>query len=157
MYKLNVKFSKLLVAVDGSPYSMKAVDYSIHIAHKYNSELIALYVLFSELGFAFNIETAPGLVMPSSINELMKGAKKEADEWFKEITEKCRKANVVIKTDVVVTAISIVEAILSYAEKEDIDLIVVGSRGRSGFKKLILGSIASGVTTYSHCPVLIVK
>lgn len=44
-----------------------------------------------------------------------------------------------------------------YAEKENVDLIVVGTRGRSGFKRLLLGSIASGVVTYAHCPVLVVK
>jgi len=43
------------------------------------------------------------------------------------------------------------------AEKEKVDLIVVGTRGRSGFKKLLLGSVASGVVNYAHCPVLIVK
>ncbi len=38
-----------------------------------------------------------------------------------------------------------------------IDLIVIGTRGRSGFKKLLLGSIASSVVTYAHCPVMVVK
>jgi nucleotide-binding universal stress UspA family protein len=46
---------------------------------------------------------------------------------------------------------------LEYAEKENIDLIVLGTKGRSGFKKLLLGSVASGVVTYAHCPVLVVK
>jgi nucleotide-binding universal stress UspA family protein len=36
-------------------------------------------------------------------------------------------------------------------------MIVIGSRGKTGFKKLLLGSVASGVVTYSHCPVLVVK
>jgi nucleotide-binding universal stress UspA family protein len=46
---------------------------------------------------------------------------------------------------------------LEYAEEENIDLIVLGTKGRSGFKKLLLGSVASGVVTYAHCPVLVVK
>jgi nucleotide-binding universal stress UspA family protein len=36
-------------------------------------------------------------------------------------------------------------------------LIAIGTRGRSGFKKLLLGSVASGVVTYAHCPVMVVK
>jgi nucleotide-binding universal stress UspA family protein len=39
-------------------------------------------------------------------------------------------------------------------EKENIDLIIVGTRGRSGFKKLLLGSVASEVVKYAHCPVM---
>jgi nucleotide-binding universal stress UspA family protein len=58
---------------------------------------------------------------------------------------------------VVVTATSIVAAVVEYAEEHNIDLIVIGTRGRSGFKRLILGSIATGVITYAHCPVMVIK
>jgi nucleotide-binding universal stress UspA family protein len=46
---------------------------------------------------------------------------------------------------------------VDYAEKNKVDLIVVGTRGRSGFTKLLLGSVASGVVTYASCPVMVVK
>jgi nucleotide-binding universal stress UspA family protein len=151
------KFKKILVTVDGSPQSTRAVDYAIEIAQKYESELIALYVLFSRIGFAFYTETATGLVTPSSINELIDQAKKEAEKWFDDIHEKCHSTKLQVKTEAVITAISIIEAIISYSEKEKIDLIIAGSRGRSAFKKLILGSTASGIMTYAHCPVMIVK
>ncbi len=52
---------------------------------------------------------------------------------------------------------SIVGAIVEYAEHENIDLLVIGSRGLTGFKKLLVGSVASGVVTYAHCPVMVVK
>jgi len=52
---------------------------------------------------------------------------------------------------------SVVRAIIEYAEKNDIELIVMGAIGISGFKRLLIGSTASGVVTYSHCPVLLVK
>ena len=48
-------------------------------------------------------------------------------------------------------------SIVNYAEKTGVDLVVVGTRGRSGFKRLLLGSVASDVLTYAHCPVLVVK
>jgi nucleotide-binding universal stress UspA family protein len=151
------RFKKILVTIDGSPQSMKAVDHAINIAQKYNSELIALHVLYSQIGFAFYSETATGLVTPNSINELIEQAKKEAEKWFDEIRETCKNVNLKVKTEAVITAISVVEAIISYSEKENIDLIVIGSRGRSAFRKLILGSAASGVMTFAHCPVMVIK
>jgi nucleotide-binding universal stress UspA family protein len=47
--------------------------------------------------------------------------------------------------------------IVNYAEKKMVDLIVIGTRGQSGFKKLLIGSVASDVLHYAHCPVMIVK
>lgn len=61
-----------------------------------------------------------------------------------------------MKSEIIVST-SIVSSILDYAEKENVDLIVVGTRGRSGIKKLLLGSTASGIVTYSSCPVIVVK
>jgi nucleotide-binding universal stress UspA family protein len=54
-------------------------------------------------------------------------------------------------------SMSVEGTIVDYAEQENIDLIVVGTKGRSGFTKLLLGSVASKVVTYAHCPVLVVK
>jgi nucleotide-binding universal stress UspA family protein len=64
---------------------------------------------------------------------------------------------VTVKADVIIATTSIVKEIVEYAENCKIDMIVIGSRGMTGFKKLLLGSVASGVVTYSHCPVLVVK
>jgi nucleotide-binding universal stress UspA family protein len=62
-----------------------------------------------------------------------------------------------LSTEVVASPTSVVPAIVDYAEKNKVDLIVVGTRGRSGFTKLLLGSVASGVVTYASCPVMVVK
>jgi nucleotide-binding universal stress UspA family protein len=47
--------------------------------------------------------------------------------------------------------------ILDYTERENIDLIVAGNRARHGFKRLLLGNVASNIVPYSHCPILVVK
>jgi nucleotide-binding universal stress UspA family protein len=65
--------------------------------------------------------------------------------------------NIKLSTKVILTGIAVYGEIIQYAEKESIDLIVIGTRGRSGVKKLLLGSTASGVVTYAHCPVLVTK
>ena len=153
------KFSKILISVDGSEQSMDAADYAIVMAKKEdnNAQLIALHVLFSQTGYAYSTNMF-GLVTPSSINELLEDAKHEAQQWFDKIKEKLyENDDIQLKTEVVISPISVVGAIVDYAEHENVDLIVIGSRGKSGFKKLLLGSTASGVVTYATCPVLVVK
>jgi nucleotide-binding universal stress UspA family protein len=155
----NGKFSKILITVDGSEQSMDAADYAIVMAKKEdnNAQLIALHVLISQTGYAYSTNMF-GLVTPSSINELLEDAKHEAQQWFDKIKEKLyENGDIQLKTEVVVSPTSVVGAIVDYAERENVDLIVIGSRGRTGFKKLLLGSTASGVVTYATCPVLVVK
>ena len=48
-------------------------------------------------------------------------------------------------------------AVINYSESEGVELIVMGTRGRSGFKRILLGSVASGVLSYAHGPVLTVR
>jgi nucleotide-binding universal stress UspA family protein len=62
-----------------------------------------------------------------------------------------------LKTEFIVAKRSVLSTMLEYIEEQNIDLIVVGTRGRSGVKKMLLGSIASGLVTYSPCPVLVIK
>ena len=49
------------------------------------------------------------------------------------------------------------KSIVEYAEEHKMDLIVIGTKGLSGIKKMLLGSTASGVVTYAYCPVMVVK
>ena len=57
----------------------------------------------------------------------------------------------------IISPISVTGNIVEYAKHEKIDLIVIGTRGRSAFKRILLGSTASGVVTHAHCPVMVVK
>ena len=176
MSQIKSEFSKVLVAVDGSLSSMNAADRAIALAKKQSSGnnnnddpqlLIALYVVFSRMAYAYSssgIFGIDGLATPNAIREIMEGAKIEAQQWFDKIKEKINEVNnnnnskIQLKTDVVVTATSIVSAIVEYAKHKNVDLIVIGSTGRrSMLKKFFLGSVASGVITYASCPVMVVK
>ncbi|HKG40525.1 MAG TPA: universal stress protein, partial [Nitrososphaeraceae archaeon] len=119
MSQITGKFSKILVTVDGSNESMDAADYAIAMAKKEdnNTHLIALHVLFSQLGYAYSTNLF-GLVTPSSINELLKDAKHEAQQWFDKIKEKMYENDIQLKTEVVVSSTSVVAAIVDYAEHE---------------------------------------
>ena len=90
---------------------------------------------------------------------IIENAKKQARDWFNRIEEmiKEKNPNIKVSTKVILTGIAVYGEIIQYADQENIDLIVIGTRGRSGVKKLLLGSTASGVVTYAACPVLVTK
>ena len=97
------------------------------------------------------------MVTPQTIDTIVDSAKQEAQEWRSQVKEKANEYNVELKVEFIVDLTSIIGAIVEYAERENIDLIVIGSRELTGFRKLLLGCVVSGVVTYAHCPVLVVK
>jgi nucleotide-binding universal stress UspA family protein len=72
------------------------------------------------------------------------------------VNRKATEKNIQIKSEII-ASINIAGGIVDYAQQNNIDLIVIGTRGSSGFKKLLLGSVASDTITYAHCPVMVVK
>ncbi len=152
------KLSKILVAIDGSHAAFDAADYALMLAKQHNAQLFLLHVLhpeeyYSSLQF-FEIKQS------SDSKEWIEQAKTEANKWCdtikKKIEEDILEKQIKIETDIIVSTAT-VDSILDYAEEKDVDLIVVATRGRSGIKKLLLGSTASGIVTYASCPVTVVK
>ena len=152
----NKTFSKILVAVDEFKTSTastdRAIDYAVNIAQDYDAKLIILHVIRAD-------PRVHGVHPPIHVIEM----KKEAEASFVEMIEKIHenadiqnKETLQIKTDII-ASVEIADAIVSYAKDKDIDLIVTGTRGRGKIKNAFLGSIASDVITFAHCPVLIAK
>ncbi|HEX5185697.1 MAG TPA: universal stress protein, partial [Nitrososphaeraceae archaeon] len=135
----------------------KAVNYVIDkvIPQKSNAQVIAITVI--ELA-KLNLSTF--IAAPTYGLEDLEEKKKQAKQWISE-TEKLFKdksENIEFKSDILENpTLKVSSLIIDYAEREKVDLIVVGNRGRHGFKRLLLGSVASDIVTYSHCPVLVVK
>ena len=101
-----------------------------------------------------------GLITFKQIDTTIKSAEKESKEWFNRIEDivKEKNPNIKLSTKVILTRVSIYGEKIHYAKKENTDLIVISTRGRSGFKKILLGSTALGVVvTYANCPVLVTK
>jgi nucleotide-binding universal stress UspA family protein len=155
-YEKKAKFSKILVAIDGSDYSMKAAENAINIARDNKAELMALAVLdISKIGYGASAFIASPM---HGLDELER-KRKEAQEWLdkvRKLTPQKANNNIQFKSQIE-ESMSVAGTIVDYAESQNIDLIVVGSRGRSGFTKLLLGSVASTVITYATCPVLVTK
>ena len=155
MYDSMIEFSKIMVGIDGSEQSINAADYAIAIAKRHNAELIAVNVLTSDIGYAYS---SPGVESPPlTIREIILLAEDEVKKWLNDIEEKADKSGIRFRSEIIMAKRSAVSTMLDYAEEQKIDLIVVGTRGRSGIKKMLLGSVASGLVTYAACPVLIVK
>jgi nucleotide-binding universal stress UspA family protein len=147
-------FSKILVPIDGSDYSFKAAEYAIDISTRYRSEITLISIVASKVRYGSSSGIF-GAIPPS----YLKKYESEAKKWFDRVLQKLKKEGleIKIKTDVITTPLSIVSTILRYAEKDDADIIVIGSRGITGFKRMLVGSVALGVVTYAHCPVLVTR
>jgi len=86
--------------------------------------------------------------------------RKQAQEWLSNIEKliQHKDKNIKFKSDILEDpTLKVSSIIINYAESENVNLIVVGNRGRHGFKRMLLGSVASDIVTYAHCPVLVVK
>lgn len=142
---------RILVAVDGSDASINASNYAIDMAKKLEASLTVLFVVSPARYIDFGYATA------GTMNEIESTKKKLAQKEVDKINKEAMEQGVTVKTDVLINYFSVVKEIVEYAEKHKIDLIITGSRGMTGFKKMLLGSVASGVVTYAHCPVLVVK
>lgn len=152
----NINIKKILVAVDGSKPSLNAGNEAIDVAKKHQAELIALYVIPSDIryGHTEDVETSG---IPRPLKGIVMTAMQGGQKYVDEVKLKATESNVSVGTDVVISTNSVVKTIVEYAEEKKIDLIVIGSKGMSGLKRMLLGSVASGVVTYADCPVLVVK
>ena len=147
---------KILVAVDGSKPSVDASVQAIDISKRLNAEMTAIYVVSPDTRYNYLEDTiTPRL--PRALKDVMMIAMQRGEKHLDEVKQKAREKDVRVKTDVIIGISSVVKEIVEYAEKNKIDMIVIGSRGLSGIKKMLLGSVANGVVTYAHCPVLVVK
>ncbi len=138
----------ILVPYDGSESSKRAFELAVELADLYKATINVVTCLL--------IHTHVDPVMTVAYVETMKIQKDGLKKELSELEPKLKQADIPYKTDVI-ESVSITDAVLSYADTHAIDLIVMGSRGLGGFKKMLLGSVASGVSQHSKCPVLIVK
>ncbi|HSF49144.1 MAG TPA: universal stress protein [Nitrososphaeraceae archaeon] len=151
-------FKKILIGVDGSEKSFDAAEYAINLAKKYKSELL-LIVNILQIEPWYYGEYPHSWGKPEVLEEKYKKEKQEMQNILNKIKDKSDKLNLNSKADVIMTPRTTNPsiALVDYSERNNVDLIVVGTRGRTGFKKMLLGSVASGVVTYAHCPVLVIK
>ena len=138
-------FTKILVAIDGSPASEKALAAAVDLAANYRAELTALGV----------VEVPEVVGMIDEVDEIRQGT----EAYLRQINEAA--VNYAHSRRVVLRSVLVrghaAEAIVKYAESEGVNLIVVGQHGHSRIARFLLGSTSDRVSEHSPCTVMIVK
>lgn len=147
----NSKFSKIMIAIDGSDHSFRAAEYALEVAKSFRSQLYAVTV--TSVPESHHLKQEDVLNKSREMADNMNDAK----TWLENFKQDAKKDSIEFKAELISSHRPVDYVILEYAEENNVDLIVVGTRGRSGFKKLLLGSTASSVVSYAHCPVMVVK
>ena len=142
------RFETILVPVDFSDHSKEALDTAIQIAHLFGSTIHLLH--------CYHIQTAGispyGIVLPEGYYaEIRDAAEKQLNDWHEMLSNEEIQSKSMLSADSPSLAINLA------AEEIEADLIVMGTRGLSGLKHAVLGSVAERVVRLAPCPVLTVK
>lgn len=143
-------YTKILVPVDGSENSFKALSHAITLARKLDAKIGILYVtvLMQQMPIAAQLN---GVYVPEVVYAHL-------DEFGRNVVEK---AQAQVPTDIKVETFceigSPATVIPEFAEENGYDMIVIGSRGLGVIKGLVMGSVSTYVIHHAHCPVLVVR
>ena len=138
-------YKKILVPTDGSEFAKKAQRHALFLAKVSGAEIVAVSV--TENNFV------NGLPLDDEIYQLNQVLNERSEENLKEF-DKLNDDD--IKITHVIREGSPARVILEVADEENIDLIVMGSSGKSGFDRFIMGSVADKVVNSAKCAVLVV-
>lgn len=142
-------FKRILVPVDFSPSANQAVQFATDLARRYDAALDLVYVYQS---VAYALPEGYVLITPDQLNEVLRVFEKQ----LAAAKQEAQKAGVANVETALLQGYPINE-ILRRAEDRQAELIVMGTHGRSGIKRLVLGSVAENVLRGSGCPVLVVR
>lgn len=139
------QFKKILIPTDGSEYTKKAIAQGLEIAKLMNAEVTALYVV-DQTSFV-------NFPMDSTVVSIYSLLEKEGQDAVDYVVEEGAKIGV--KVTAMLQEGSPVKKIVDLAK--DHDLVVMGTIGRTGISKILLGSVAERVVRFAPCPVLVVR
>jgi len=136
-------WKKILFATDGSKFSARAAEKAVSFAKSYGGELVVLSVV--DVPAEFYAEA------PKAVEDLVRKAK----EYTATVRDMAAAAGV--KAESFVGEAEAFEAVIKLAKEQAVDVIVVGSHGRTGLRRLLMGSVTEKVIGYAPCPVLVAK
>lgn len=140
-------YKKILIATDGSEYTKNAVEHGIELAKNTGAKLHAIYVVDTAAFASIPMDAAW-----ESMYELLR---QEGDEATKYVADKAEAEGLEVERSTVEGHPA--DEIIKYAEKNGANLIVMGTLGKSGLDRFLLGSVAEKVVRTSKIPVLVVR
>ena len=145
---------KILVSTDGSENADRAVRAAIELAKQSEASLIILSVVIESIPQSYS---PIGINIPPDFSRYFELAEQEGKKIVDTAVDGAKKESINVEGRVLTTMTSVVESVVEEASKKQIDLIVVGTRGLGGFRKLVLGSVSSGIVAHAKCAVLVVR
>ena len=142
-------FKNILVPFDLSSQSTRAFKVAVDVAKKYNSKIVILTCVEGDAWHHKYYDAKDD-------SELIKKQEKVSKKYLEKLELIAIKNKVSITSNIIASK-SVIKDIVTFAKSRKHDLVVIGSHGRTGFDKLLLGSVANGVLQKIRCPLLIVK
>ena len=144
------------MAIDRSGYKEKIINCTISLAKPLGAEIIAIHVI-DKSTIVPATDAYGNYIGGDQIQATEDELRKQADKILSEAKLLGDKEEVKVDKAIIVASSSCATAIIDYAKKNNVDLIVVGTKGMTGFKHFVLGSVANDVISHAHCPVLAVR
>jgi nucleotide-binding universal stress UspA family protein len=146
----DIPLKRIVVPLDGSDCSFRATKYAIKVAKMANVEIFFMHAVVNT---PYGDPRSSGIMISSYIKE----ATELAELWYINAGNMASELGVKFTAETILDVASAADSIVNYADSKKADLIVIGTKGRTALKRLLLGSVASGVVTYASCPVLITR
>lgn len=154
-------FKKILVPLDGSEHSLKALEVAINVARRFDGSVTLIHVYSVTVQpLIFPEPTAAGapgipILTAAEVNRIGEASRVAGERILKDGEEKAKAHEV--RVEKVLVEGHAVHEIVRTAKEGDFDLIVIGARGVSHIREMFLGSVTDGVIHHATCPVLVVK
>jgi nucleotide-binding universal stress UspA family protein len=143
-------YERILLTTDGSEGAKAAAEHAVDIAEKYDAELHILYVI--DIGVDTSLSSVSDLMSQlESSGKLEKIGEKATEEIEEMVENRSVDSKVAIERGIPHKEIKV------YADEEEIDMIVMGTQGRTGLDRMLLGSVAEKVVRSADVPVMTVR
>jgi len=136
-------FKRILIAVDGSPKSEKTITIGLDLAERYGSSVTIVHVREYERYEGSDVDLGPPIPAEELVDQVVARFRQRGIDAAGEIRR--------------VSSGETPQQIVEAAEAADAELVILGSRGMSELKSLVLGGVANKVVHLTHCPVLLIR